>query len=80
MTTPTWTLDTTIGNTENPGVQDTGNGALATYEVSRDYPGIRRVTVRSYCGRRSDDRRYYSLIATSAQHATLAAAKRAAKI
>lgn len=74
--TTTWTRNEKIGNRENPGVQDTGNGALATYEISAAYPGVQRVTVRSYCGRRGDDRRYY--VATNGiRHTTLAAAARA---
>lgn len=42
------------GLKENPGVYDTGNGALRILLVSRDYPGVTRVEFRSYCGREAD--------------------------
>ena len=48
---------------ERPGVYDIGNGALETIEANPGFPGILRVTVRSYCGRHEDDCRYYRLTA-----------------
>lgn len=54
---------------------DTGNGAIRTIETSPAYPGIERVTVRSYCGRSSDNCRYYRLASdTSRTFDTLAQA------
>ena len=47
------------GCRENPGQYDTGNGAIATVEQCDAFPNIQRVTVQSYCGRSSDNRRYY---------------------
>lgn len=55
-----WT-NVPYGDSRNPGVWDTGNGAIRTVEENRDYPGIERVTVASYCGRTYDNRRYYRL-------------------
>jgi hypothetical protein len=47
------------GNKENPGVWDTGNGALRYVHECDAYPGIERVTIETYCGRTSDNKRYY---------------------
>lgn len=55
-----WYIDKTIGCKENPGYQDTGNGAIAMYEVHPEFPGVRRVTVKSYCGRNHDNCVYYT--------------------
>jgi hypothetical protein len=55
-----WTR-VSYGMRENPGVWDTGNGALRYVDEHAAYPGIERVTVRSYCGRDSDNGRYYRL-------------------
>lgn len=71
-----WKRDEKTGCTENPGVVDTGNGALKTIEVSDQAPGILRITVESYCGRSSDNERYYRS-ADGRCHKTLAAALRA---
>jgi hypothetical protein len=49
------------GCRENPGVWDTGNGAMRYVEENPAYPGVERVTVRSYCGRTCDNARYYRL-------------------
>ena len=48
---------------ERPGVYDTGTGALETIEANPGFPGILRISVRSYCGRHEDDCRYYRLTA-----------------
>ncbi|NLF55118.1 MAG: hypothetical protein GX576_12120 [Thauera phenolivorans] len=49
--------------TDKPGVYDTGSGAIRTIEANPGFPGIERITIRSYCGRRQDDRLYYRLCA-----------------
>jgi len=48
---------------EQPGVYDTGTGAIKTIEANPGFPGIERVTIRSYSGRPEHDRRYYRLTA-----------------
>jgi hypothetical protein len=58
MTNTDWTRNTTIGNATNPGVQDTGTGALAIYEINSAYPGVQRITVRPYAGRGATTRYY----------------------
>ena len=65
---PDWLCD-------RPGVYDTGTGAIRTVEENPGFPGIQRVTVRSYCGRIEDDCRYYRLAADPGRRfPTLAAA------
>jgi hypothetical protein len=54
-------VSVSYGCRENPGVWDTGNGALRMVDECAAYPGIERVTVSSYCGRTYDDTRYYRL-------------------
>lgn len=49
------------GDDRNPGVWDTGNGSLRYVADNADYPGIERVTIRSYCGRNAEDCRFYRL-------------------
>lgn len=58
----TWT-PAAYGLKEQPGVFDTGTGAIQIVEANPGFPGIQRVTIRSYCGRTEDDRRYYRLTA-----------------
>ncbi len=48
---------------DRPGVYDTGTGAIKTIEANPGFPGVERITVRSYCGRSDDDSRYYRLTA-----------------
>ena len=67
-----------IGMTENPGVFDNGNGAMMYVERNDAHSGIERVTVRSYCGRGHDNRRFYRLLdPPTGTFSTLAQAKRA---
>ncbi len=48
------------GCRENPGVWDTGNGAIKRVEENPAYPGIERVTVSAYArGREYQDGRWY---------------------
>lgn len=69
------------GLPENPGVFDTGNGALRTIERCADFPGVERVTVKSYCGRTDDDCVYYRLeTAAGTTFDTLAGAIEAARL
>jgi hypothetical protein len=56
----TW-IPAVCATRERPGVYDTGTGAIKTIEANPGFPGIQRVTIRSYCGRPQDDRRYYRL-------------------
>lgn len=58
MSSSTWTR-VEYGHTANPGVYDTGNGALMIIEECRSYPGVERCTVTSYCGRDGQDTTYY---------------------
>ena len=69
-----WERDTTCGMEENPGVFDTGNGALKYYDVNPNYPGIVRVTVESYCGRTDEDDRWYMVESTRREYRTLSEA------
>lgn len=71
-----WERDRSIGNRENPGIQDTGNGALAVYETAPDCPGIQRVTVRPYARPGHGSRRWYQT-ADGRRWDTLSAARRA---
>lgn len=48
---------------ENPGVFDTGNGALRFIDENRDYPGIERVTVEPYAAGRGNGCVYYRSVA-----------------
>lgn len=50
-----WQRSTRIGCRENPGVMDTGNGAIVTVDVCARC-GMERAIVRSYCGRTRDNR------------------------
>ena len=64
----------------NPGTWDTGNGAIKTVCENPAYPGVERVTVSSYCGRTSDNGRYYRLAdEPSRTFATLQQAARAVR-
>lgn len=49
------------GMADNPGVYDTGNGAIKTIEESPSHPGVERITIKSYCGRDSDNCQYFRL-------------------
>ncbi len=60
-------IPATSASRERPGVYDTGTGAIKTIEANPGFPGIQRVTIRSYCGRPQDDRRYYRLTADPRQ-------------
>jgi len=46
------------GCRENPGVMDTGNGALLIVNICA-HCGMQRSTIRSYCGRTRDNRTTY---------------------
>ena len=68
------------GCDQNPGCWDTGNGAIQTVCECSTYPGVERVTIESYCGRNSDNRRYYRLAAdTSMEFKSLEKAVKAAR-
>ncbi|ATE62120.1 hypothetical protein [Thauera sinica] len=56
----TW-IPADYGLKDKPGIYDTGTGALQLIEANPGFPGIQRVTIRSYCGRHEDDRRFYRL-------------------
>ncbi|MBS0512203.1 MAG: hypothetical protein JSR42_13635 [Proteobacteria bacterium] len=56
----TW-IPATYGLKEQPGIYDTGTGAIQIIEANPGFPGIQRVTIHSYCGRSGDDRRFYRL-------------------
>jgi len=56
----TW-LPAAYGLKEQPGIYDTGTGAIEIVEANPGFPGIQRITIRSYCGRPQDDRRFYRL-------------------
>lgn len=56
----TW-IPAVCATREQPGVYDTGTGAIKTIEANPGFPGIQRITIRSYCGRIEDDCRYYRL-------------------
>lgn len=60
----------------NPGVWD-ANGALTTIEENSEHPGVERVTVASYCGRDTDDCRYYRPAKGEGVYDTIAQAQRA---
>lgn len=76
--TSKWTL-VKYGCRENPGIFDTGNGAIRSIEESPAYPGIERVTVSSYCGRDYDNGRWYRPTKTEQSFATIAEARKAAR-
>jgi hypothetical protein len=46
------------GCTENPGVTDTGNGAILIADICR-HCAVQRSKIRSYCGRTRDNRTTY---------------------
>ncbi|MBS0551350.1 MAG: hypothetical protein JSS47_02300 [Proteobacteria bacterium] len=56
----TW-IPATYGLKEQPGIYDTGTGAIQIIEANPGFPGIQRVTIHSYCGRRRDRRPFYRL-------------------
>ena len=60
------------------GVHDNGNGAIRYIEVNSDYPGVQRVTVRTYCRRPTDNCRFYQLVEGPGRFTTLDEARRAA--
>jgi hypothetical protein len=56
------------GAQDNPGVFDTGNGALMFIERNEAFPGLERVEIRSYCGRPNDNRLFYRLASDHTAH------------
>ena len=55
-----WRL-VSYGMRENPGIWDTGNGAIKSIEWNPRYPGLERVTIKSYCGRDHDNCEFFRL-------------------
>lgn len=53
-----WRRDASIGNAENPGVVDTGNGSLLTVERC-SHCGREKQTTKSYCGRNWENKTVY---------------------
>lgn len=75
-----WERDRSCGMREDPGIFDTGNGAIRTYEtVAGSRLGIKRVTTRSYCGRDYDNDRYYTVPGDERTYRTYQAALRASR-
>ena len=83
-----WKGRTDIGCSENPGVFDTGNGALRYHEINEDHPLVERVRVEYYArGRGQDSTMYSPLVGRHVQSArqppnefpTVAAAEAAAR-
>ena len=72
-----WTKDQSVGCKENPGVEDTGNGAMRYHYVNPAFPGVQYVVKESYCGRDSDNEKYFLIVAGDKFCKTLAEVKKA---
>jgi len=77
-----WKGRTDIGCSENPGVFDTGNGALRYHEINEDHPLVERVRVEYYARGRGQDSTMYSPLVgrhEAQSYPTVAAAEAAAR-